>query len=251
MLGWRAVKSIAPDSPSRFAHAVTYRAYSPPTRGCSVRHQVGGLRVEVLPADAGVLRDVDVGHADACCPPHRRGGALQVPNATVLARAARPARSTQRPGEAPAPVQAAPARPAGVVGGGFSSPSATPADTTAAPARRSRCTPSAPTAAASRRHAERSRIRRRDGRGTPHGLRIRRMLCRQASQARGRFSAAHRAADGAAAPQPPVPERRGRARGRVCGRGGGLCSCAWWHAMVGQVIGVRPVTCPTACQLTT
>ncbi|MER7000702.1 hypothetical protein [Streptomyces sp. NPDC000410] len=64
-----------------------------------------------------------------------------IPNATILARAARPRRTTQPPA-APAAKVPAPTRPG--IASGFSSPATTPADADPAPGRRSRRTTQRP-----------------------------------------------------------------------------------------------------------
>ncbi|MEV6409504.1 hypothetical protein AB0M58_42460 [Streptomyces bobili] len=93
------------------------------------RTHCAGAVVMILRHDATVRRVWSVEEVCEACAP-------LIPNAT--ARAARPARSTARPTETAAPVQAAaPARPAGRI----LLPLRDPADTTAAPARRSRRTP--------------------------------------------------------------------------------------------------------------
>ncbi|MFM9633206.1 MULTISPECIES: hypothetical protein [Streptomyces] len=115
--------------PNAWCHCGSQRCGAHP----DIRTHCAGAVVMILRHDATVRRVWSVEEVCETCAP-------LIPNATVLARAARPARSTTRPAETTAPAQVpAPARPAGVAGG-FSSPSATPADTTAAPAQRSRRT---------------------------------------------------------------------------------------------------------------
>ncbi|MGW7647128.1 hypothetical protein [Streptomyces bobili] len=98
-----------------------------------IKAHCAGAVVMILRHDSTVRRVWSVEEVCETCAP-------LIPNATVLARAARPTRSTARPAATAAPAQVpAAARCAGVAGG-FSSPSATPADTTAGPARRSRRT---------------------------------------------------------------------------------------------------------------
>ncbi|GGW78142.1 hypothetical protein [Streptomyces galilaeus] len=116
--------------PNAWCHCGSQRCGAHP----DARTHCAGAVVMILRHDATVRRVWSVEEVCETCAP-------LIPNATVLARVARPARSPQRPAAAPAPAQVpAAVRPAGVAGG-FSSPSAAPAEDTAAPARRSRRTP--------------------------------------------------------------------------------------------------------------
>ncbi|GGW77908.1 hypothetical protein [Streptomyces galilaeus] len=112
--------------PNAWCHCGSQRCGAHP----DIRAHCAGAVVMILRHDTTVRRVWSVEEVCETCAPLIR-------NATVLARAAR---SPQRPAATAAPVQVpAAVRPAGVAGG-FSSPSATTADTTAAPARRSRRT---------------------------------------------------------------------------------------------------------------
>ncbi|MFI1701482.1 hypothetical protein ACH419_36765 [Streptomyces bobili] len=113
--------------PNAWCHCGSQRCGAHP----DTRTYCAGAVVMILRHDSTVRRVWSVEEVCETCAP-------LIPNATVLARAARPASSNQRPAATAAQVQA-PARPDSVAGG-FSSPSAAPAENTVAPAWRSRRT---------------------------------------------------------------------------------------------------------------